>query len=66
MPDITMCKGLTEERVCPMREECYRYTAKPTPWYQAWLVVAPVKFIHDSAFCEYLLPDERQNHARAV
>lgn len=57
MPDISMCKGLTEERVCPMREKCYRYTAKPTPYYQAWFVTAPVKFIHGSASCEGFLPE---------
>jgi hypothetical protein len=25
MPDITMCKG----KKCPLKNECYRYTAKP-------------------------------------
>ena len=33
MPDITMCKNVT----CPDREQCYRWTAKPSGWQAyAW------------------------------
>ena len=32
-PDISMCK----EEKCPLKEKCYRYTAKPDE-YQSYLV----------------------------
>ena len=32
MPDITMC--FSED--CPMRNKCYRATAKPNPIYQSY------------------------------
>ena len=31
-PDISMCKNKT----CPLRMTCYRFTAKPDPWQQAY------------------------------
>ena len=33
MADISMCQN-TE---CPSRLECYRFTAKPNPWRQAYM-----------------------------
>ncbi len=38
MPDITKCKGTD----CPLKEQCYRYTAKDDE-YQAFLVEVPYK-----------------------
>ncbi len=35
-PDITMCKGTN----CPVKESCYRYTAKPSN-YQSWFMETP-------------------------
>ena len=32
MPDITMC--LNED--CQKKDDCYRYTAKPTPYMQSY------------------------------
>ena len=32
MPDFTMCAGLG----CPVREECYRATARPGGLMQSW------------------------------
>lgn len=32
MPDITMCKS----KDCPERENCYRYKAIPTPYWQSY------------------------------
>lgn len=39
MPDITMCPG----EGCPLRETCYRYTARPTPHMQSYFVEPPYK-----------------------
>ena len=32
MADISMCYNDT----CPLRETCYRFTAKPNPWRQTY------------------------------
>jgi hypothetical protein len=29
MPDISMCSGKKDNLKCPLRETCYRFTAKP-------------------------------------
>lgn len=34
MPDITMCVNID----CSMRLECYRYTAKPSEYSQAFML----------------------------
>ena len=34
MPDITMCKMYT----CPKANECYRFTATPTPGMQSYFL----------------------------
>ena len=39
MPDITMCKG----DGCPVKETCYRYTAKPNEYRQSYFVEVPYK-----------------------
>jgi len=38
MPDVTMCKGGS----CPLRESCYRHTAKPGA-LQSYFLTPPVK-----------------------
>ena len=45
MPDITLCKGTN----CPLKERCYRYTAKPTQFSQSYFVDPPIK----DGECEY-------------
>ena len=37
MPDITMCQN----DACTLRHECYRFTAKPNPFYQSYGVFEP-------------------------
>jgi hypothetical protein len=37
MPDITMCEG----KDCPLKEDCYRYTAKPNEYRQSYFVNPP-------------------------
>lgn len=39
MADITMCEG----KGCPMKDTCYRHTAKPDKYRQSWLVKEPIK-----------------------
>lgn len=37
MPDITMCTGN-----CPVKENCYRYMAKPNPYGQSFSMLEEV------------------------
>ena len=46
MPDITMCSG----KNCPIREDCYRYTAKES-YYQSYFMIPPYDMTIGS--CEY-------------
>jgi hypothetical protein len=39
MPDITMCPGTN----CPQKENCYRFTATPSEYYQSWFTKSPIK-----------------------
>jgi len=41
MPDITMCDGGSGNRECPMKDNCYRYTATPSEFNQSYFAVAP-------------------------
>jgi hypothetical protein len=54
MPDITMC----DDKECPMKEQCYRYTAKPNEFRQAYFVNSPKKM--DG--CDYFTPVEDSKH----
>jgi len=38
MADISMCSGFE----CPLRDTCYRYTAKPSE-RQSWFIKPPYK-----------------------
>lgn len=37
MPDITMCAG----KDCPLKDKCYRFTAKPNPYWQSYFMKTP-------------------------
>ena len=39
MADIKKCKGTN----CPIKQNCYRYTAKEDEFYQAYFDVPPIK-----------------------
>ena len=39
MADITMCDGTN----CPVKEKCYRFTAKVNPHWQSYFVETPIK-----------------------
>ena len=46
MPDISMCSGLK----CPLKDKCYRKTAKPNPYRQSMFSKPPVK---EDNSCDY-------------
>jgi len=48
MPDITMC----QDKECNLKLKCYRYTAKPNPYYQSYFT-DKVKI--DRNVCEYFM-----------
>lgn len=62
MSDITMCYGTH----CPLREECYRYTAKPSSVWQSYFYRVPGYYLTENNCtiasergkweCEYYLP----------
>jgi hypothetical protein len=39
MPDITMCNG----DKCPMRKDCFRFTAMPSGGRQSFFLESPVR-----------------------
>jgi hypothetical protein len=46
MADITKCKGIN----CPVRDNCYRYTARDSGFYQSWFVDNNVGKMVDNKF----------------
>ena len=50
MPDITMCTG---ER-CPLKQICYRHTAKPSEFRQSYFMKPPIS----EGKCEYFWKTE--------
>lgn len=42
MPDITMCRGQIEDKICPQKETCYRYTATPSDLIQSYFLDLPM------------------------
>jgi len=39
MADITKCEGID----CPLKENCYRFTAKDNEYRQSYFMVTPIK-----------------------
>lgn len=54
MPDITMCKGYS----CPMKDTCYRFTAKPNPNRQSYFSSVGYKIVKAKPVCEHYSPIE--------
>jgi hypothetical protein len=46
MADITKCKGIN----CPVKDNCYRYTARDSGFYQSWFVDNNVGKMVDNKF----------------
>jgi len=47
MPDITKC----EDKDCPLKESCYRFTAKPSEYRQSYFVETP--YNKETKECDY-------------
>lgn len=54
MPDISMCDGGN----CPLKEQCYRYPAKPNPQWQSYMK-APLDAARGD--CPYFWPMEEKD-----
>ena len=50
MADITMCNGVG----CLIRQNCYRFTAKPNKHWQSYFKVPVI----DGKNCEYLIKNK--------
>lgn len=69
MADITMCFG----GGCPMKEQCYRYTAKPDKYRQSYFVGLPYLQLffnngeiienEDPTQCKQFWDNKKQNNA---
>ena len=46
MADITKCKGIN----CPVKDNCYRYTARDSGFYQLWFIDDNVGKMVDNKF----------------
>ena len=53
MADITMCSG----EKCPLKQMCYRHTAKPNEFRQAYFMEPPVS----EGECEHFWRDDRES-----
>ncbi len=47
--DITMCSG----QGCPIKEKCYRFTAKPSEFRQSYFLDTPIKIKDGVAKCDH-------------
>jgi len=59
MPDITMCEG----GECTIKEDCYRYTAKPSGDMQSYFVEPPFEKKMGGSACEYYWSNRRTEDA---
>lgn len=53
MPDITMCNG----NGCPLKDTCWRHTAKPSEFRQSYFVNPP--YDKKEKKCKYYWNDEQ-------
>lgn len=56
MPDIAMCEGFG----CPWKEDCYRFTAKPSEWRQSYFMETP--FDADKQECSEFIEGSTEKH----
>ena len=52
MSDISMCFG----KGCPLKDNCYRFTAKPNEFRQSYLMEVPFK----DGKCEEFVEDKNE------
>jgi|LakMenEpi03Aug12_release.lakeMendotaPanAssembly.Ray.scaffolds.fasta_scaffold09189_22 hypothetical protein len=53
--DITLCEGTN----CPLKDQCFRHTAKPSE-YQSYFTVVPFKIKNNEFKCHYLWTDNNE------
>lgn len=51
MPDISMCEG----KECPLKENCYRYKATPSEYWQSYFTEEPFYKDGDIIMCDHFL-----------
>lgn len=56
---MTMCQGTD----CPLRNDCYRYTAEPNPYRQSYFAETPLEKISfiggpEQDWCDYFIKNE--------
>lgn len=53
MPDISLCKGTG----CPLKEDCYRFKAKPDEYYQSYFAEPPFNHVEsdEQPSCDYFM-----------
>ena len=72
MVDICCCYGedtkldgdkvsKTGENICPLRDQCYRYTVKPDKHYQSYFVETP--YDKKKKSCKYFWTNEPEPEA---
>lgn len=61
MPDITMCRG----EGCATKDECYRFKAAPSDFYQSYFTQEPVNTLTQD--CDYFWPvDDHSSFKREL
>jgi len=55
MADISMCSG----KDCPLKDSCYRYTAEPSEYRQAYFASSPYSFISKKCLMYWKIKDEK-------
>lgn len=58
MNDITMCSGRRKEFICPLREKCYRFTAKADRYWQSYFTEIP--YNRKKNECKYFWDNEEK------
>ena len=54
MPDISMCR----DHECPLKDSCYRFTAKPDPHWQSYFKGSPRGTAFGVDDCSHYWPKE--------
>lgn len=57
MPDISLCKNES----CPLKDNCYRYTATPNEHRQSYSVFV-WEIIDQVAYCKYFIDNKCSVH----
>lgn len=60
MPDIAMCKG----GMCPKQQDCFRHTATPSQYRQAYFTEVPFEIKNGVFKCEYFWRNDRAEEKR--